>query len=518
MVLPSGISTTLQQPRATSYSGSNTSASPLGIWNSRHNLQMQPRKEDHQPLLRPRSPETGIRHVTTELASNRLDDYPACDACLDRDVSCDATDEYSCTQCARMHFRCQFTRQRIQRVDTYTGSRDEGRPSYSYGVSRMDSPPMVSGSPYRPITMTSSPADPEYIKSWRDSSESRTSPSGFKAKPKLGELERDRRTDKSESVDDKNDEAIARILQRNERDSRRSGRRSPSPVDVRRPIYTRMARRYLSLETLRFYNIDYEVEQVNVTHFVVMDSANVLKADPDYILVKRWVPESEQNTLWDHTKQIRENRQDSERDDRRSQVNTGTSVKSTRSSHTPSLPRGSKQNPPYVRRLPIHDRPSDMVQLPMSPDFPEAQRLPEDWESNLDPDSGHTYYIHVPTQVTQWEFPTNVDTIQNAQFLGREGDLASSMDPLPFGVISPLNLRDNDEAGTSQGIVIAESTDISSGSKKVRHPKPKRSDSKASGSKPTSEASSEIVSSKGKDKKGSHSSPLLNFFGGGKKK
>ncbi|KFY70285.1 hypothetical protein V498_10372, partial [Pseudogymnoascus sp. VKM F-4517 (FW-2822)] len=48
-----------------------------------------------------------------------------------------------------------------------------------------------------------------------------------------------------------------------------------------RPMYTRMARRYLSFETLNAFRIDYTIDQ-----------------DPDYILIKRWVPEHEQDFLW----------------------------------------------------------------------------------------------------------------------------------------------------------------------------------------------------------------------------
>ena len=32
------------------------------------------------------------------------------------------------------------------------------------------------------------------------------------------------------------------------------------------------------------------------------------KQDPDYILIKRWVPEYEQDFLWKHTREIRESR------------------------------------------------------------------------------------------------------------------------------------------------------------------------------------------------------------------
>jgi len=63
-------------------------------------------------------------------------------------------------------------------------------------------------------------------------------------------------------------------------------------VDPNRPTYTRMSRRHLSIETLNRYRVDYEFDQ-----------------DPDYVLIKRWVPEYEQDFLWSHTREIRERRQ-----------------------------------------------------------------------------------------------------------------------------------------------------------------------------------------------------------------
>lgn len=63
-------------------------------------------------------------------------------------------------------------------------------------------------------------------------------------------------------------------------------------VAAQRPTYTRMSRRHLSIETLNRYKIDYEFD-----------------ADPDYVLIKRWVPEYEQDFLWNHTKEIRERRE-----------------------------------------------------------------------------------------------------------------------------------------------------------------------------------------------------------------
>ena len=61
----------------------------------------------------------------------------------------------------------------------------------------------------------------------------------------------------------KTDRAIAKVLQRNEKDARRSERhREPSPINKSRPTYTRLSRRHLSLETLRMQKIDFEVDEV----------------------------------------------------------------------------------------------------------------------------------------------------------------------------------------------------------------------------------------------------------------
>ncbi|KAI3326464.1 hypothetical protein HD806DRAFT_551445 [Xylariaceae sp. AK1471] len=65
----------------------------------------------------------------------------------------------------------------------------------------------------------------------------------------------------------------------------------PGYREMPRPTYSRMARKHLSLETLRVYDIDYVLDQ-----------------DPEYLLIKRWVPESEQDILWKHTRIVREQR------------------------------------------------------------------------------------------------------------------------------------------------------------------------------------------------------------------
>lgn len=58
------------------------------------------------------------------------------------------------------------------------------------------------------------------------------------------------------------------------------------------PKYTRMARKHLSIETLRTFDVEYLVDD----------------NDANYVIIKRWVPEWEQDALWKHTKLVREKR------------------------------------------------------------------------------------------------------------------------------------------------------------------------------------------------------------------
>ncbi|KAI9735019.1 MAG: hypothetical protein M1818_006596 [Claussenomyces sp. TS43310] len=74
-----------------------------------------------------------------------------------------------------------------------------------------------------------------------------------------------------------------------------------------RPTYTRMARRYLSVETLNTYRIDYALDPVSIIFSAAAMKINT-RQDPEYVLIKRWVPEYEQDALWRHTKEIRERR------------------------------------------------------------------------------------------------------------------------------------------------------------------------------------------------------------------
>ncbi|KAH0556804.1 hypothetical protein GP486_005403 [Trichoglossum hirsutum] len=67
-------------------------------------------------------------------------------------------------------------------------------------------------------------------------------------------------------------------------------------VDLSKTTYTKMARRHISIETLRTYNVDWKFDH-----------------DPEYVIIKRWVPEHEQEVFWEHTRHVRESRANEER-------------------------------------------------------------------------------------------------------------------------------------------------------------------------------------------------------------
>ncbi|KAI9677096.1 MAG: hypothetical protein M1817_006935 [Caeruleum heppii] len=68
---------------------------------------------------------------------------------------------------------------------------------------------------------------------------------------------------------------------------------SENALDLRRNTYTKISRRHVSIESLRVYGLPWKYDD----------------HDPDsFVLVKRWVPEAEQELLWDHTRRLREDR------------------------------------------------------------------------------------------------------------------------------------------------------------------------------------------------------------------
>ncbi|KAK4182850.1 hypothetical protein QBC35DRAFT_478707 [Podospora australis] len=84
------------------------------------------------------------------------------------------------------------------------------------------------------------------------------------------------------------DTGAREMQQSTSKDQERNKEGKEQEQNIARPGYTRFSLRHLDIETLQYYKIDWEWD-----------------AEPGYILVKRWIPESEQHMLWEHTRQIR---------------------------------------------------------------------------------------------------------------------------------------------------------------------------------------------------------------------
>ena len=70
----------------------------------------------------------------------------------------------------------------------------------------------------------------------------------------------------------------------------------------------------------------------------------------------------------------------------------------------PRPQHGTSQQPTQNRHSTIQE-PSKPSAVPAGPGPASPPPLPEGWIAHLDPNSGQYYYIHLPTQSTQWEFP-----------------------------------------------------------------------------------------------------------------
>lgn len=98
---------------------------------------------------------------------------------------------------------------------------------------------------------------------------------------------------------------------------------------------------------------------------------------------------------------------------------------------TPSHPAAASLAPVqtghYEQQAPVHSP----AALPSSP-----PPLPEGWISHLDPNSGQYYYIHLPTQSTQWEFPKGPTPLALQEPMTPVGGYAASIHSPSFSQFS----------------------------------------------------------------------------------
>ncbi|KAL2369329.1 hypothetical protein RJ035_000889 [Blastomyces gilchristii] len=104
-------------------------------------------------------------------------------------------------------------------------------------------------------------------------------------------------------------------------------------------------------------------------------------------------------------------------------MSTGAMTPSTMAPHSHTPPAPNTQGHPAFANDPrqadpgasqpnlqnghpgIHPTPINGSPAPPGPSPASPPPLPEGWIAHLDPNSGQYYYIHLPTQSTQWEFP-----------------------------------------------------------------------------------------------------------------
>ncbi|KZF26297.1 hypothetical protein L228DRAFT_242750 [Xylona heveae TC161] len=67
----------------------------------------------------------------------------------------------------------------------------------------------------------------------------------------------------------------------------------PALVDLSKQTWVKVHRAHLLVETLDYYQLPWEYDAFN----------------PDYIVIKQWVPEHEQEVLFDHTRRLREEKE-----------------------------------------------------------------------------------------------------------------------------------------------------------------------------------------------------------------
>lgn len=87
------------------------------------------------------------------------------------------------------------------------------------------------------------------------------------------------------------DYQISKIIKREEKAKKVNT--TTAIAELSRPTYIRVRRKHLEPETLNVYKLPWSYDE----------------EDEDFIIIKQWVPESLQETLFEHTRKIRERRQ-----------------------------------------------------------------------------------------------------------------------------------------------------------------------------------------------------------------
>jgi hypothetical protein len=283
-------------------------------------------------------------------------------------------------------------------------------------------------------------------------------------------------------------------------------------------------------------------------------------------LVKRQIPEHEREALWEHTRRIRSSKVPARSDN----VRRGRGYQSLSASYSSSeyetdsegkwvhVRRRVRRDPRKRGKNSRRDSQKDLVTIndelrkvaPVatppavfpptpatgsvaSPDFlahnpaiyqpgVALQPLPEGWISHMDEATGNSYYIHLPTETVQWEFPVLGSAPEPSQSLlppsyDDRDEYSANVVPPGLQVAQPtFGINDEDPLKVAK-VKDDPGPSRVPDSKKSRGSKSHASKSSAKGSTNASEIIPVTSSSKTKSKD-SNANPLLRFLAGGKKR
>lgn len=157
-----------------------------------------------------------------------------------------------------------------------------------------------------------------------------------------------------------------------------------------------------------------------------------------------------------------------------------------------------------------------------------AETLPADWIAHRDATTGNFYYIHLPTQAVQWEFPASGSMPSQSSLapIYHYGSEYAGYYPQEYGAspsqpAEPVVIHDQPLDSDLEEAIKRSNTDFQR-SKVPESPKSRGSKSKASkssgkGSTNANEIGSE-TSSASKKVKDTNTSPLWTFLAGGKRR
>lgn len=123
------------------------------------------------------------------------------------------------------------------------------------------------------------------------------------------------------------EESVEKILRKGEREKGHGGHNAGKIMDLTRPTYIKVRHKFLSPQTLNEYNLPWKWDDVRLSPFPFPSlpfpspfsplpyshpnpqtppQLTLPQRDSNYIIIKRWIPEQQQDILFEHTRRLRE--------------------------------------------------------------------------------------------------------------------------------------------------------------------------------------------------------------------